>query len=77
MGPIPASSRRACFRSMLSVLALAAGVAALGCSLAALISAAWVDTREPVYLSHADDWTAVFGSGYGSVGLFSNFLHFY
>lgn len=51
-----------------SFLALVAGLAAFGCSLAALAGTTnWVDTWEPIDLPPTQDWPLLFGTGYGSL----------
>ena len=56
--------RNKCF----SFLALVAGLAAFGCSLAALAGTTnWVDTWEPIDLPPSAEWPTLFGTGYGSL----------
>ena len=51
-----------------SFLALVAGLAAFGCSLASLAGTTnWVDTWEPIDLPPMQDWPLLFGTGYGSL----------
>jgi hypothetical protein len=51
-----------------SFLALVAGLAAFGCSLASLAGTTnWVDTWEPIDLPPTQDWPLLFGTGYGSL----------
>lgn len=51
-----------------SFLALVAGLAAFGSSLAALAgTTSWVDTWESIDLPPSQDWPALFGTGYGSL----------
>lgn len=52
----------------ISFLALIAGLAAFGCSLAALAGTTnWVDTWEPIDLPPSQEWPSLFGTGYGSL----------
>jgi hypothetical protein len=51
-----------------SFLALVAGLAAFGCSLASLAGTTnWVDTWEPIDMPPIQDWPLLFGTGYGSL----------
>lgn len=58
---------RHCFQSGCSLMAFMAGMAAFACALGAIIGTAWVDTWEPIYLSRSDDWSVLFGTGYGTL----------
>lgn len=63
------SSNEGIYRNKcVSFLALVAGLAAFGCSLAALAGTTnWVDTWEPIDLPPTQDWPLLFGTGYGSL----------
>lgn len=63
------SSTSTIFRNKcVSLLAMLAGLMALSCSLAALAgTSSWVDTWEPIDLPPSSEWSALFGTGYGSL----------
>lgn len=64
----PSTGRGLYRNKCVSFLALVAGLAAFGCSLAALAGTTnWVDTWEPIDLPPTQDWPALFGTGYGGL----------
>ena len=52
----------------ISLLALLAGLAALSCAAASMAgTTSWVDCWEPIDLPPSSEWSALFGTGYGSL----------